>query len=164
MATQSISQSKVDAINTEEQEDSDEDDLAESEEDDDDESPKSRRKGGRLTMLGSDLFKEKEKDKEENENDLHQAQETGLKALLKREHCRTIIAAVSLLLVGLIFMIVCAVEFGQKQPTKAAAFLIVGVLCSIPGGYQVWSLYHLWKRSSGYHFSQIPSSDDSERL
>jgi len=78
-----------------------------------------------------------------------------------RKYIRTIGAAFCLLTIGLAFLIVSIVYMVLGDvPTRAIAFLIVGILCILPGGYQCFVLYQAWKRKSGYQFNMVPSYDD----
>lgn len=65
---------------------------------------------------------------------MHQAQSTGFLSVVRHKHCKTVSAAVGLLVIGLAFIIVSGVEFSKGESTRGLAFFIVGILCTIPGG------------------------------
>eukprot|EP01114_Cavostelium_apophysatum_P015385 TRINITY_DN4174_c0_g1_i1.p1 TRINITY_DN4174_c0_g1~~TRINITY_DN4174_c0_g1_i1.p1 ORF type:complete len:154 (-),score=21.40 TRINITY_DN4174_c0_g1_i1:44-505(-) len=127
----------------------------ESEESEDEEISPKRKRSGRLGN-GLSLLKN---NREERSDDLQQAQETGITRLLKSELFRTAVIAIGLLLVGLIFLSAAIAMFVKAQATKAAALIVTGILCFLPGAYQTYVLYRIAKRSPGYQFSQVPSGE-----
>jgi len=76
-----------------------------------------------------------------------------------KRYSKTIAAAVGLFTVGIIFLIVAIIDLGGGHATRGIAFLVVGILCGLPGGYQCYVLYKAYRRAPGFHFSQVPSWD-----
>eukprot|EP01116_Phalansterium_solitarium_P013522 TRINITY_DN30905_c0_g1_i1.p3 TRINITY_DN30905_c0_g1~~TRINITY_DN30905_c0_g1_i1.p3 ORF type:complete len:116 (-),score=10.79 TRINITY_DN30905_c0_g1_i1:322-669(-) len=96
---------------------------------------------------------------------LHQEQPTGARAWFEpgspiRKHLRTIIAALFLLAASLVFLILAIVSFTSDRSLSALVFVVLTIVCALPGGYSSFVLYKAWRQKPGYQFSEI-SFDDS---
>jgi hypothetical protein len=67
---------------------------------------------------------------------------------------KTAVIALGLSLLGLVCLIlgVVHVSTGKKG---SFAFILIGSLLVIPGGYQSYNLYHAWRGTPGFSFSQL---------
>jgi len=90
---------------------------------------------------------------------LHQA--GSQTSYIWHKYRKTIIAAVSLTFFGFAFAIAGFVSLAYPGgATRGLAFVVIGVLCAVPGGYQMFVIYQAWKRKPGYSLAQVPSFDD----
>lgn len=66
---------------------------------------------------------------------------------------RTALLAMLLLVVGLTCLIIGLVHIATNG--AVFAFVLIGGLLIIPGGYQCWSLWNAWRRVPGFSFAQL---------
>ena len=78
-----------------------------------------------------------------------------------KKNPKTILAALSLLLIGVGFFIGAITEVIMLHTTtdRTVIFIIISLLTALPGGYQTHYIYRVLKGDAGYHFSGIPSFD-----
>eukprot|EP01119_Soliformovum_irregulare_P004032 TRINITY_DN15041_c0_g1_i1.p1 TRINITY_DN15041_c0_g1~~TRINITY_DN15041_c0_g1_i1.p1 ORF type:complete len:123 (-),score=13.10 TRINITY_DN15041_c0_g1_i1:209-577(-) len=79
-----------------------------------------------------------------------------------RKYAKTAGVAICLVVLGVSFLIAAIVDISiGEKPIRAVSFLVVGILCALPGAYQSWVLFQAYRRAPGYRFSQVPSYDSN---
>ncbi|CAM9898356.1 unnamed protein product [Ectocarpus sp. 6 AP-2014] len=77
----------------------------------------------------------------------------------ERIPARTVCAAFSLLVLGLILLCVSANFFAMKHP-GSIAFLVLGIVVIIPGAHSSFQLFAAFRRWPGYDFDDMRGSGD----
>lgn len=74
-----------------------------------------------------------------------------------RENWRMVLAAVTLLFIGIGLLITGTLALAEPQAgLQGAVFLLAGFICFIPGAYHVVYIYLAAKGKRGYHFHNLP--------
>ncbi|KAL6061152.1 hypothetical protein QOT17_013070 [Balamuthia mandrillaris] len=80
-----------------------------------------------------------------------------------RKRMGTVIIAALCCLLGLIFFVVGLVElYSHGRFWAGLTFLIVSLVCLLPGAYSSFSLYKAFKDRSGFNFSHIPAYEEAQ--
>jgi len=75
---------------------------------------------------------------------------------------KTASVAVALLVVGLVCLILGLVRVFSNSGSYLI-FLIIGSILIIPGAYQTYRIYHAWKGTPGFSFSQLSAFEGGHR-
>lgn len=74
-----------------------------------------------------------------------------------RENWRMVLAASTLLVVGIGLLVTGALAFAEPQSgLQGAVFILAGFICFVPGAYHVVYIYLAAKGRRGYHFHNLP--------
>ena len=68
---------------------------------------------------------------------------------------RSAIVAGFLLIVGITCLIIGLVHMVTGAGGSVFAFVLIGGILVIPGGYQSWIIWNAWRRKPGFSFSQL---------
>lgn len=79
---------------------------------------------------------------------------------LLRKHRKTILAAVFLFLLGSVFLVLGALAVVDQELDYIISYFVIAGLTFIPGGYQLFHIYRVFKGDADYAFSQIASYDN----
>ncbi|CAM9577610.1 unnamed protein product [Pylaiella littoralis] len=77
----------------------------------------------------------------------------------ERVPARTVCAAFSLLVLGLILLCMSASFFARQHP-GALAFLVLGIVVIVPGAHSSFQLFAAFRRWPGYDFDDMRGSGD----
>lgn len=74
-----------------------------------------------------------------------------------RENWRMVLAATTLLVVGIGLLVTGALAFAEPESgLQGAVFILAGFICFVPGAYHVVYIYLAAKGRRGYHFHNLP--------
>eukprot|EP01111_Echinosteliopsis_oligospora_P019585 TRINITY_DN9544_c0_g1_i1.p1 TRINITY_DN9544_c0_g1~~TRINITY_DN9544_c0_g1_i1.p1 ORF type:complete len:135 (-),score=20.61 TRINITY_DN9544_c0_g1_i1:130-534(-) len=76
----------------------------------------------------------------------------------------TILASITLLLLGIIFLAVGIDGLFDKTAYFSGtplSFVVVGGICLVPGAYGIYMIVNIIRKAPGFHFDQMPSYDDA---
>lgn len=74
-----------------------------------------------------------------------------------RENWRMVLAAATLLVIGIGLFITGALAFAEPESgLQGAVFILAGFICFVPGAYHVVYIYLAAKGRRGYHFHNLP--------
>lgn len=74
-----------------------------------------------------------------------------------RENWRMVLAAATLLIVGVGLLVTGALAFAEPESgLQGAVFILAGFICFVPGAYHVVYIYLAAKGRRGYHFHNLP--------
>lgn len=74
-----------------------------------------------------------------------------------RENWRMVLAAATLLVVGVGLLVTGALAFAEPESgLQGAVFILAGFICFVPGAYHVVYIYLAAKGRRGYHFHNLP--------
>jgi uncharacterized membrane protein HdeD (DUF308 family) len=74
-----------------------------------------------------------------------------------RENWRMVLAAVTLLIIGVGLLTTGAVSLAEPNSgLQGSVFLLAGFICFVPGAYHVVYIYLAAKGKRGYHFHNLP--------
>eukprot|EP01137_Pigoraptor_chileana_P010318 Opistho-2@59747 len=73
-----------------------------------------------------------------------------------RKNWKQIAASIALFVVGFFFLIAAVAVWATSGFSSALVFVVVGLLCFIPGAYQTYMIYKIVQGTRGYEFSSLP--------